>query len=57
MLRKLTSDGSIHLVRTYKYSEAALHRCSYKKMFWKYAASLQDNTHAEVWFVIVYLQI
>ena len=30
--------------------EAALQRCSYKKMFWKYAANLQENTHAEVWF-------
>ena len=24
--------------------EADLHKCSYKKMFWKYAASLQKNT-------------
>ena len=24
-------------------------RCSYEKM-WKYAASLQENTHAEEWF-------
>ena len=21
-----------------------------KKVFWKYAANLQENTHAEVWF-------
>ena len=21
-----------------------------KKVFWKYAAKLQENTHAEVWF-------
>ena len=27
---------------------AALHRCSYKKVFWKYPANLQENTHAEV---------
>ena len=27
--------------------EAALHRCSYKKVFGKYAANLQENTHAE----------
>ena len=26
-------------------SEAALHRCSYKKLFWKYAANLQEYTH------------
>ena len=31
-------------------SEAALHRCSYKKVFWKYIANLPENTHAEVWF-------
>ena len=32
------------------YSEVALPRCSYKKVFWKYAANLQENTHADVWF-------
>ena len=31
-------------------SEAALQRCSYKKVFCKYAENLQENTHAEVWF-------
>ena len=30
-------------------SEAAIKRCSYEKVFWKYAANLQENTHAEVW--------
>ena len=29
-------------------TEVALHRCSYKKLFWKYAANLQENTHAKV---------
>ena len=29
-------------------SEAALHRCYYKKMFWKYSANLKEKTHAEV---------
>ena len=29
-------------------AETDLQRCSYKKMFWKYAANLQENTHAEV---------
>ena len=28
-------------------SEAATHRCSWKKVFWKYAANLQENTHAK----------
>ena len=31
-------------------SEAALQMCSYKKVFWKYAANLQENTHAKVRF-------
>ena len=30
-------------------AEAALHRRSYKKVFWKYAANAQENTHAAVW--------
>ena len=28
----------------------AVQRCSEEKLFWKYAANLQENTHAEVWF-------
>ena len=31
-------------------SEAVVRRCSVKKVFWKYAADLQENIHAEVWF-------
>ena len=27
-----------------------MRRCSEEKVFWKYAAHLQENTHAEVWF-------
>ena len=30
-------------------SETAVRRCSWEKVFWKYAANLQENTHAEVW--------
>ena len=30
--------------------EAALQRCSLEKMFWKYAANLQEKTHVEVRF-------
>ena len=33
-----------------EYKEAVTQRCSYEKVFWKYAANLQENTHAEVWF-------
>ena len=32
------------------YTEAAVQRGFWEKMFWKYAANLQKNTHAEVWF-------
>ena len=32
------------------YTEAAIQKCSYGKVFWKYAATLQKNTHTEVWF-------
>ena len=31
-------------------AETALQDCSQEKVFWKYAANLQENTHAEVWF-------
>ena len=30
------------------FPEAALQRCFYEKVFWKYAANLQENTHAKV---------
>ena len=32
------------------FTGAATHRCSYEKVFWKYAANLHENTHAEVRF-------
>ena len=31
-------------------SEAATRRCFLEKVFWKYAANLQENTHAQKWF-------
>ena len=40
--------GIIKLTKV--FTEGALQRCSYKKAFWKYAANLQENTHAEMWF-------
>ena len=30
--------------------EVAIQRCSLEKVFWKYVANLQENTHVEVWF-------
>ena len=35
---------------TLKGTEAAIQRCSVEKVFWKYAANLQENNHAEVRF-------
>ena len=31
-------------------SGAAHQRCSEENCFWKYVASLQENTHTKVWF-------
>ena len=31
-------------------AEAVTQMCSTEKVFWKHAANLQENTHAEVWF-------
>ena len=31
-----------------KQSEAVAQRCSQEKVFWKYAANLHENTHAQV---------
>ena len=30
--------------------EAAIQRCSWEDVFWKYVANLEENTHAEVRF-------
>ena len=38
-------------------TEAAVNRCSLEKVFWKYAANLQQNSHAEVRFNKVALQL
>ena len=29
-------------------AEGAIQRCLYEKLFWKYAANLQESTHAKV---------
>ena len=34
----------------YSNPEATVQRCSWEKVFWKYTANLQENTHAEVQF-------
>ena len=38
----------IYFFIKYSYSEAAVQRCAKEKMFLKYAANLQEKTHAEV---------
>ena len=37
------AEPQLQLIAT---TEAALDRYSYEKVFWKYAANLQENTHA-----------
>ena len=39
------------------HSEAAVQRCSQKKMFWKNAANLQESTHDEVQFQWIFKQL
>ena len=34
----------------HQLAEVAIQRCSYKLVFWKYAANLQENPYAEVRF-------
>ena len=36
------------MVIPYAFSEAVLQMCSLEKLFWKKAANLLENTHAEV---------
>ena len=45
---KTSIELTISISKIVEYPEAALERCSYKKVFWKYAANLQENTYAEV---------
>ena len=40
----------LYRIWTIMNTEAAAQRCSMKKVFWKYAANIQENSHAEVWF-------
>ena len=42
----------VHLCDSVKvlYTEAAIQRCFYKTLFWKFAANFQESTHAEVLF-------
>ena len=48
MCREFTHSHAI----VANFSEAAVQRCSQEKVFWKYAANLQENSHAEVRFAL-----
>ena len=47
--------GYLFMFYVLDFPEAPLQRCSYKKVLWKYATNLQENTHAEVWLQISFL--
>ena len=50
-LSKYVSDtNSVSKIVCLHFTEAVLQRCSYENVFLKYAANLQDNTHAKVQF-------
>ena len=38
------------IVSRFHFEKHPSPRYSYEKMFWKYAANLQENTHAELWY-------
>ena len=46
----------VFLSPNFNITEAAIQRCSYKKVFWKYTANLLESTHAEVWFQAILLK-
>ena len=45
--------NSCSFKKNLRIPEAATQRCSQKKVFWKYAANLQENTHVEVFKAIL----
>ena len=50
---KLKIDILLHYMNnTFRHTVfwATLHKCSHKKVFWKYATIVQENTHTEVRF-------
>ena len=54
-LRLLEIINNLKLKSNIQFSlglpEAATQSCSKKKVFWKYAANLQQNTHAMILFI------
>ena len=46
----MISEGITNMVALWPSNQKQPSRGVLKKMFWKYAANMQENTHAEVWF-------
>ena len=59
--RRFIHSNHVWKVQVYLWclyvSQAAIQRCSVEKVFWKHAASLQENTHAEVRFQSNFIEI
>ena len=49
-LREISISSVKAMVIIFGKPEAALPRCFYQKLFWKYVTNLQKNTHAKVRF-------
>ena len=43
MTVRLSAMGAVYKISLKIEPETALHRCSYKKVIWKYAANSQEN--------------
>ena len=56
-LKKFQENFQGQTLWTFIYREAAVQTCSLKKVFWKYAANLQENTHAEVQMQSSFIEI
>ena len=54
---RFTYSIQVEVYHGIHYSEAATQRCSYEKVFWKYAANLQENNHAKVRFQCNFIEI
>ena len=46
----MSTFARLYLFNLFQLKEAATQRCSLEKLFEKYAANLQENTHNEVRF-------
>ena len=49
-------DGVIRIAK-WNDPEVVTQKCSWEKVFWKYAANLQENTHVEVWLQSNFIEV